>query len=597
MRSDLWYLIQSFPARDRLLLGLYVVLQFFVSLMDLVGLAAVLPLMNVLLGADMSTGYLGVISGLLGHPGRTQFVIILAAFMVLAFALKAVLSLAIQWWSLGLVLRLQVRTSSRMLGAFLNEDYLTHRQRDVAELSRTVDAAATDAHNKVLGGVLSLIASGLSIVMALALVIAVMPLPALAAIAYFGIAVFVMQQVLSHRNQRAGHDALVSARLKSLALIDAMHGFREVRTHGAVAHFVEAFDEANRAQGLASRRANFYSQMPRYLLEAVGMGGIALLIALVTLSGQSTEAVATLSLFIAATLKMLPLMSSLTATFGFIRNGTPGLAITVETLRRLPAAHESVTAAKRAPLARAETITVDRMSFRYPDGRSDVLSDIDFSIPPGSSLALCGQSGSGKTTLVDIILGLITTDRGVVSYGSTPVSEMGDSWTDIVAYVPQDVFLLHDTLAANVAFGQDPADRDVARIHDALARAQLTELVAALPYGIDSELGDRGSKISGGQRQRVGIARALYRSPQVIVFDEATSALDNETEDRIAATIRGLSGEITTILVAHRLSSVRDVDQLLFLEHGRVAGRGTFTEVQSTTPGFARLVELGRLDD
>lgn len=596
MTADLWYLIRSFPARDRLLLWVNIVLQFIVSLMDLVGLAAVLPLMNVLLGADMSTGYLGVMSDLLGHPDRTRFVVVLAAFMVFAFALKAVLSLAIQWWSLGLVLRLQVRTSSRMLSAFLNEDYLSHRQRDLADLMRTVSTAAYDAHYKVLGGLLSLIASGLSILTSFVLVIAVMPIPAIAAIAYFGVAVFLMQRVLGGRNRRAGQDALTSARQTNLALLDAMHGFREVRIHGAERHFVDGFDDANLAQGLASRRANFYSQLPRYLLEAIGMGGIALLIAVVAVSDQSSTAVATLSLFVAATLKTLPLMSSLTTTIGIIRNGTPGLALAVETLRWLPAS--SVTAPTTgAAASKPETIRVDDMSFSYPDSAEDVLSEIAFSIPPGTSLALCGQSGSGKTTLVDIILGLIPVDRGVVTYGMTPVSEMGSSWADIVAYVPQDVFLVHDSLAANVAFGEAPGERDIDRIHDALDRAQLAELVSTLPNGIDSDLGDRGSKISGGQRQRIGIARALYRRPQVIVFDEATSALDNETEDRIASTIRSLSGEITTIFVAHRLSTVRDVDQLIFLENGRIAGRGTFAEVRETTPGFARLVELGRLDD
>ncbi|MET0886408.1 MAG: ABC transporter transmembrane domain-containing protein, partial [Mycetocola sp.] len=323
MRANFLYLLGTFPRRDHLLLGLYVVAQFFISLTDLVGLAIILPLVNVLLGGDMSTGYLGVISDALGNPSRAQFVIILAFVMVVAFSLKAVLSLVIVWWSAGLVIRLQVRTASRILGAFLGEDYLTHRQRDTGELMRAVDGATADAHGKVLGGILQIIASGLSIVMAVALVIVVMPVPALTAIVYFAVVIFLLQRFLAIRNRRAGHDALNAARLRSIALIDAMHGFREVRVQGVERHFVEAFDRANRAQGLASRRANFYSQMPRYLLEAVAMGGIALLLTTVALSSDASAVVPTLTLFVAATLKVLPTMSALTATIGIIRNGTP----------------------------------------------------------------------------------------------------------------------------------------------------------------------------------------------------------------------------------------------------------------------------------
>lgn len=596
MRDDLRYLLGTFTRRDRVLLGLYVLAQFFISLTDLVGLAVILPLVNVLLGADLSTGYLGAISDALGDPSRAQLVVIMAFVMVLAFSLKAVLSLIIVWWSAGLVIRLQVRTASRILRSFLGEDYLTHRRRDIGELMRTVEGATADAHGKVLGGILQIIATGLSIAMILALVIAVMPVPALSAIAYFGVVVFLLQQFLARRNRAAGHDSLESGRRRSIALIDAMYGFREVRVQGALEYFVRAFDRANRAQGLASRRANFYSQMPRYLLEAVAMGGIAVLLTTVAFSSNASAVVPSLTLFVAATLKVLPTMSALTATIGIVRNGTPGLALTVETLKQIPVG-PSIEGDASAPLPTAPLpIVVDDISFRYPDGSNDVLSHVSLTVPPGTSLALCGHSGSGKTTLVDIILGLIPADRGRVLYGGLPVSSFGDGWTDIVAYVPQNVFLLHGSLAANVAFGEAPDEWDLDRVRKALHAAQLDDLEASLPHGIDSELGEGGMRISGGQRQRVGIARALYRRPKVIVFDEATSALDNHTENEIAETIRALSGQVTTILVAHRLSTVRDVDQLIYLENGRIAGSGSFAEVASSSDGFARLVKLGRLD-
>jgi ATP-binding cassette, subfamily B, bacterial PglK len=599
--ADFRYLLSTFTRRYRVLLLVNVVAQFLVSVMDLVGLAMVLPLMDVLLGADVTSGYLGVLNRILGEPERSRFVLIMAALMVVAFAAKGVMGLALQWWSSGLVIGLQVRTASKILNSFMSEDYLTHRQQNTAELIRTVDAAVTDAHSKVLGGVLSLITSGLSILMILSFLIAVMPGPALATIAFFGVAVFGLQRFLAVKNREAGHDAVMSAWAKSLALIDAMQGFREVRMHSAEGYFLERYDRANKVNAMAGRRANFLGAVPKYVLELMGITGIALLLAVVALFYHAAAIVPVMSLFVAATVKLLPALSGTTATLGSIRNGEVGLRLATEALRRT-----SEVLAGHAHLQQLDTgvdldgpplpIEIDGVDFRYPDGPANVLTGVTISVPPGTSLAICGASGSGKTTLVDIVLGLIRADRGVVTYGGHTTANLGRAWFDIVAYVPQDVFLLDDTLAANVAFGEDPERRDPLRIQEALHRAQLTDVLAQLPAGLDSMLGERGARLSGGQRQRVGIARALYRKPKVIVLDEATSALDNETEDRIAKTIKGLSGEITVLIVAHRLSTVRDVHQLGFLENGRLVATGSFQEVRAAAPAFAHMVELGRLD-
>lgn len=601
MIADFRYLLSTFTRRDRALLVVNVIAQFLVSLMDLVGLAVVLPLMDVLLGADVTRGYLGVINRILDEPDRSSFVVIMAALMVGAFTVKGVIGLVLQWWSSGLVIGLQVRTASKILNSFMSEDYLTHRRQNTAELIRTVDAAVSDAHSKVLGGVLSLITSGLSILMILTFLIVVMPGPALATIAFFGIAVFGLQRFLAVKNRAAGHDAVMSAWAKSLALIDAMQGFREVRMHAAEHYFLERYDRANKVNSMAGRNANFLGAVPKYVLELMGIIGIALLLAVVALFYNAAAIVPVMSLFVAATVKLLPALSGTTATLGAIRNGEVGLHLAAEALRRTSAAkaHRGQPHALGTRLGLDELplpIEIDGVDFRYPDGSENVLTGVTLSVPPGTSLALCGASGSGKTTLVDIVLGLIRPDRGAVTYGGHPTADLGRAWFDIVAYVPQDVFLLDDTLGANITFGEAAEERNVQRIHEALDRAQLADVVAQLPEGIDSMLGERGARLSGGQRQRVGIARAMYRRPKVVVLDEATSALDNETESRVAETIRSLNGSVTTIIVAHRLSTVRNVDQLAFLENGRVTATGTFVEVRDAAPAFAQMVELGRLE-
>lgn len=599
MRADIRTLWATFTRRDRTKLVSFAVAQFFLALFDLVGLAAVLPLMQVMLGADLGSGYIGVIYRLLpGSPSRTAFVLTMAAVMVTAFAIKAIATITFQWLSSGLLIRLQIQTSTRLLDSYLSEDYISHRRRTTAELLRTVDAAVADAHGKVLGGLLGLLSSSLSIVLIIGLLMSITPVVTLLSLVYFGLAVYLIQRVLARRNVQAGHDAVMSAWAKSLALINAISGFREVRMHDAKPEFLERFRQASDENGLAGRKAQIYGTIPKHVLELTSITGIALILGLVLLVYDPTEMVPTLTVFVAATVRLLPMMSGLTTTLGSIRGGRAGLRLAVEELDRLGELQPTTDpmlapASASAPLP----LEVADVSFRYPDGSHEVLSDINLVLAPGSSLALCGSSGSGKTTLVDIMLGLIPLAAGTVRYGGRSIADLDGQWRASVAYVPQDVFVINDTLAANVAFGVSPEGWDEERIVTSLQRAQLSDVVADLPSGLDSMLGERGSRLSGGQRQRIGIARALYRRPSVIVLDEATSALDNETEDQISRTIRSFSGDISTIIVAHRLSTVRHVDQLVFLEGGRITGRGTFNEVREQSPSFAHMVELGRLDD
>lgn len=605
MWSDLRYLIGTFDPRSRNQLFANVFAQFFLALMDLLGVAAIYPLMQVAMGKNIDEGTLGTLHRLLGSQDKNHFAVTLAALMALSFLIKAVLTAVLQWWGAGVVTRLQTGTSRKLLQSYMSEGYLEHRRRNTGEVIRTVGAATQAAHQNVLSGFIGVLSTLMSVVAIGTLLIVVTPVTALCAALYFAVAVFIIQRVLGPANRRAGEAAQHSAWLSSKTLMEAMHGFREANLHGAKSFFVDRYDHYNVANSQAARKANFLAQLPKNLLEFVTMIGLTILIVASVLSGNAESTMPILSLFAAATVKVLPLMVSLTATIGNIRFGREGLHITVAALRGMPrTAGESASRGRRAgtlvphqsPLPVTSDLEIRHVSFSYEDGAGNVLNDINLQIPHGTSMALCGPSGSGKTTLVDIILGLMSPSEGRVTYGGVRTDANDRRWFDAVAYVPQDVYLLDDTLANNVAFGIPEADQDPARIGRCLERAELGDVVDSLKDGIRTEIGERGTRLSGGQRQRLGIARALYRGPQVIVFDEATSALDNATEHKITSTINGLRGEITTIIVAHRLSTVRDVDALAYLRDGHVEAYGTFSEVEAQSPSFANLVRLGRLD-
>jgi ABC-type multidrug transport system fused ATPase/permease subunit len=251
-----------------------------------------------------------------------------------------------------------------------------------------------------------------------------------------------------------------------------------------------------------------------------------------------------------------------------------------------PRAHE---------LGELREIRVEGVTFTH-DGREDpAVKDVSFSVPAGSAVALVGASGAGKSTIVDIMLGLYSPSSGRVTANGTDIRTILPEWQQSLGLVPQEVYLLDDDLRANIAFGEPDDQIDETRLAQAIAGAQLEELVASLPEGLETFVGERGVRLSGGQRQRIGIARALYTRPRLLILDEATSALDNETERRISETIHALHGSVTIIIVAHRLSTVRDCDQVVLLDGGEVAAVGGFEELQLVSPDFARMVELGNL--
>ena len=237
-------------------------------------------------------------------------------------------------------------------------------------------------------------------------------------------------------------------------------------------------------------------------------------------------------------------------------------------------------------------VEVDAVSVTYPGSARPALSEVSLRIPAGATVALVGRSGAGKSTLVDVILGVLTPDSGgVLISGATPAEAIA-RWPGGIAYVPQDVVLANDSVRANVALGLPEEAIDDELVWEALRRAHLADFVVKDSAGLDTQIGEAGVRLSGGQRQRLGIARALYTKPRLLVLDEATSALDVETELAVSVMIRELGAEVTRVIIAHRLSTVRTADEVLYLEEGRVLARGSFEEVVARSPNFSRQARI-----
>lgn len=561
--------------------------------LDTIGVAAMVPLTELLTG-DTDSWFIEWISGVLGTTELSTLIPVVAAFITLVFILKSVGAIVFRWWLLGRTTRISALSSAELARRYALAPYADHRSRRISEVYRNITDATTQSAS-VLLGVVSIISDAL-VLIAITVVLALTSVSVtLFTVALFGFLVFGVQLLLRRRQYRVGEE-LAAAGLEAWQfLLPGLDGFREARLTSSANAFIDGFRSARMRRARAAQVMGILSDAPRYLLEIGFIVAIMGISVILFTTGTPAQALTVLGVFAAASLRALPAMNRISANLATARTGRAGLEIISKVVDELDAGglHDE----RPHSSERFEgDIVLRELSFHYPDSEDLVLRRISLDIAENRTTAFVGSSGAGKSTLLDIVLGLLRPTEGTVEVGGRPITDDLAAWYAGLGVVPQDVFLLNDTLTANVAFGIARGDVDLDRVRQVIGMAQLEGLVAELPEGLDTVVGERGVRLSGGQRQRIGLARALYRRPRVLVLDEATSALDNLTEHEIAKTLGALQGTLTIVIVAHRLSTVRHADTLVFLKDGQVETEGTFEEVRGRSPDFARLVELGELD-
>jgi ABC-type multidrug transport system fused ATPase/permease subunit len=339
----------------------------------------------------------------------------------------------------------------------------------------------------------------------------------------------------------------------------------------------------------------FMPNISKYVIEGTIVFGALAIGATQFVMQDAARAVATLSIFLAAGSRIAPAILRVQQGSLQVKGSLGAVLPTLEMLEKSNLETNQVSVLDKPNYVYPNfegNVSLTAVNFTYPGKTTEVVKDISFNINAGEFIAIVGSSGAGKTTMADLVIGVLAPDSGSIKISGENPDQAISKWSGALAYVPQDVVIVNGTILENVALGYDLFDLDPTRIWDALERAQLGDMVRALPDGLHSLVGERGTKLSGGQRQRLGIARALFTCPRLIIFDEATSSLDGQTEQDISGAIYTLKGEVTLIVIAHRLSTVQSADKVVYLEGGYLRAIGTFDQVRATVPDFDQQAKL-----
>jgi len=486
---------------------------------------------------------------------------------------------------------------SRLLETYLYQPYSFFLGRHSGDMSKTVLSEVDQFVHQTLRPVIMMLAYSVVLVSLISLLVIADPKLAAIVAVTFGLLYLLVYFAIRGYLDKTGRLRVESNSERFLMASEAFGGIKSIKLRGCESFYMDRFSSASGRFARIYAGHQTLTQAPKFIVEAIAFGGVILLtLALLRQQGGEGssalgQVLPLLGLYAFAAYRIQPAATAIYQGMANLRYG----ALTVDNLRRdLTIGTPDVPRHDMPPNGGvSEVIELDRIDFSYPETRKMTLSGINLKIPVGSSIGIVGSTGSGKTTLVDVLLGLLRPSEGAILVDGKPVTDNDlRGWQRNLGYVPQEIFLTDTNIAQNIAYGMPAEEVDMAQVERCARMAQVHDFISEeLPDGYHSLVGERGVRLSGGQRQRIGIARALYHDPSVMVFDEATSALDTVTEQAVMQAIEGLQNNKTIIIIAHRLSTVRNCDNVVVLKGGRIKAQGSFDELSKNDFQFKAMVQ------
>jgi ABC-type multidrug transport system fused ATPase/permease subunit len=573
-----------------LLLTLILIMAFF----DMFGVASIFPFITLIANpqiveSNVFFSYFYQKSSILGVTNIKEFIFMFGVLIFLILITSLVVRAITYYVQTRYTLMLEYSIGRRLIENYLRQPYHWFLSRNSADLGKNILSESANIGGSVITPVIIIISQTTVILLLLILLIASDPVLAfsigLVLASSFLCIFYLMKNILS----RIGSERLKANRDRFTLVSEAFGAAKEVKVGGLEQVYINRFDKPSKIYAGNQSLFVIISLLPRYFLEAIAFGGMILLVLFLMVKGDNfIKIVPIIGLYAFAGFRLMPAIQQVYANSAQIRFH----------LSSLNAVHKDLVNLKYFEQATGSTsimrfkksITLKNIYFSYPNTKKPALENIDLSISAYSKVGIVGATGSGKTTMVDLILGLFNASQGTLSVdGNLITNNNKRSWQKNIGYVPQQIYLSDSSIAANIAFGVEIINIDYQLVEKAAKIANFHDFIKGLPDGYNTLVGERGVRLSGGQRQRIGIARALYNNPQILILDEATSALDNLTEQAVMEAVNNLGNKITIILIAHRLSTVKNCDTIFLLEQGKLRGQGTYKELNQSNEQFMKM--------
>lgn len=553
--------------RQKINLCILLVIIFIGAFVELLGVSAIMPLINVAMNPETidEKWYFVLIRKYTGITDANQMILFLAVLLIVIYILKNVYVMVMYSLQYRFVFNNQQRLSVRMMKSYMQQDYLFHVSKNVAEFQRNITSDVNGFFTIVLNVLQFLAEFSVSAILVIFLFIQDWVSTVAVAVLLFlfmGFFTIFFRKVLV----KIGEQSRQANVLVTKWLFQAFSGIKEIKVANKESFFISNYNRHYKDCVRVQRQQSILTYLPKPVMETVCICSLmlAMIIKIAVVKSDIVSFVTTLSVFAVAAFRMLPSFNKITGYISGMMFNKPAIDSVYRDLKEIEQLMEQKTAEHEDTIKVMlhSSIRLNNVSFRYPESDKWILKNASLEITKNTSVALIGASGAGKTTAADLMLGILQPQEGTVTIDGTDLRKCMKSWHEDIGYIPQVIYLMDDNIRANVAFGIPDAEIDDDAVQKALREAQLDQFVNSLPNGLDTLIGDRGVKLSGGQRQRIGIARALYRNPNVLVLDEATSALDSDTEKEVMEAIDGLHGTRTLIVIAHRLSTIKKCDKI-----------------------------------
>lgn len=561
-------------------------LIILVATFDAIGIASILPLIAVLTNPIIIETNLVLYNlyerlKIFGVENEHQFLLVLCFIVFFLLITSQILRAFTAYFQAKFILLREYTLGKKLMEGYFNHPYIWFLSQHSADLGKTILSEVGEVIHNGLRQFIELIAKSIVAISMIAILLATDTKLAISIALLFGGVYLIIFLVVRNYLKKNGEIRLKNNQIRFTSVNEAFSVVKEIKVAGIEKNFLDNFSKSARMYAKTQTFSQIASQLPRFIIEALAFGSVLIIIIyLMIQNGTFLSGLPKLALFALAGYRLMPALQQIYASISQLTFVEPSLNKLIYELKYI---QPSIKRDSLFKLSHNDSIKLININFTYPDSSRSALNNINLNISAKTTVGFVGSTGSGKTTLVDVILGLLEPQKGSLLVDGKIISKKTlRSWQDIIGYVPQNIFLLDDSISANIAFGLRQDEINQEKVEKVCKIANLHNfIINELNHKYQTKIGERGVRLSGGQRQRIAIARALYNDPKVLIFDEATSALDNETEEAVMDALNTLNKDITIILVAHRLNTLKNCHKIFKLVNGQISGELTYKDLIS----------------